>query len=61
MSRLHDDDFIEMLERGDSWESISKIYEIKIESLQRRFFRMSKDMRDKIKRQRELMGWELYT
>ena len=61
MSDLHDEDFVEMLVRGDSWDFISRSYGIKIDSLKRRFFRMPKDVRDKVRRHRELMGWELYT
>jgi hypothetical protein len=61
MSRvLHSEDFLEMLERGDCWESIAGSYGMKVDSVKRRFWRLPKDVREKIKRHWELMGWEFY-
>ena len=45
-------DFVEMLERGDSLEKIAAYYGILPRSAYRRFFRLSKAERDEITRKR---------
>ena len=46
---LHADDFIEMLERGDSLESIAGFGRIKACSIEKRFERLPKEIRDRIR------------
>ena len=50
---LHIDDFIEMLERGDAIESIASYAQVNPESVRRRFQRLPKVVRDRIRSKRE--------
>ena len=53
---LHIDDFIEMLERGDDFSFIAQAAQVKPESVERRFERLPKEVRDRIRHQREIRG-----
>jgi len=53
---LHIEDFIEMLERGDDFSFIAQYAQVKPESVERRFERLPKEVRDQIRHQREIMG-----
>ena len=55
---LHRDDFIEMLERGDTIEQIARYAHVEPESVERRFSRLPKDIRDRIRHKREI-NWGL--
>ena len=50
---LHIDDFIEMLERGDDFSFIAQYAHVKPESVERRFERLPKEVRDRIRLKRE--------
>ena len=50
---LHIEDFIEMLERGDDFSFIAQAAHVKPESVQRRFERLPKEVRDRIRSKRE--------
>ena len=50
---LHIDDFIEMLERGDDFSFIAQAAHVKPESVERRFERLPKEVRDRIRSKRE--------
>jgi hypothetical protein len=53
------EDFIEMLERGDSIEVIAEYCKVQPESIERRFFRLPKELRDEIMsvRQKPVSRW----
>ena len=53
---LHIDDFIEMLERGDDFSHIAQAAHVKPESVERRFERLPKEVRDRIRHEREIRG-----
>ena len=53
---LHIDDFIEMLERGDVFSFIAQYAHVKPESVERRFERLPKEVRDRIRHEREIRG-----
>ena len=50
---LHIDDFIEMLERGDDFSFIAQAAHVKPESVERRFERLPKEVKDRIRLKRE--------
>ena len=50
---LHIDDFIEMLARGDDFEVVAHYAQVKPESVERRFGRLPKEVRDRIRLKRE--------
>jgi hypothetical protein len=50
---LHIDDFIEMLERGDDFSFIAQAAQVNPESVERRFQRLPKEVRDRIRLKRE--------
>ena len=50
---LHHDDFIEMLERGDTIEQIARYAHVEPKSVERRFDRLPKEIRDRVRRKRE--------
>ena len=50
---LHIDDFIEMLERGDDFEVVAHYAQVKPQSIERRFERLPKEVRDRIRLKRE--------
>lgn len=53
---LHIDDFIEMLERGDDFEVVAHYAQVKPQSIERRFERLPKEVRDRIRHEREIRG-----
>lgn len=53
---LHIDDFIEMLERGDSIEEIARYAHVTNHAIERRFQRLPKDVHDRILAKRNRMG-----
>ena len=53
---LHIEDFIEMLERGDDFSFIAQAAHVNPESVERRFQRLPREIRDRIRHQRELRG-----
>jgi hypothetical protein len=53
---LHIEDFIEMLERGDDFSFIAQVAHVKPESVERRFERLPKEVRDRIRHEREIRG-----
>ena len=57
---LHIDDFIEMLERGDSLESIASYAHITPQSAERRFERLPKEIRDRIRAKRVRLEMGMY-
>ena len=50
---LHLDDFIEMLLRGDDISTIANYAHVKPESIEKRFHRLPKEVRDQIRSKRE--------
>lgn len=50
---LHIDDFIEMLERGDDFSFIAQYAHVNPESVERRFQRLPREVRDRIRLKRE--------
>ena len=57
---LHADDFIEMLERGDSLESIAGYGRIKTASVERRFERLPREIRERIQGKRKSVRRGVY-
>ena len=50
---LHLDDFIEMLLRGDDISTIANYAHVKPESIEKRFHRLPKEVRDRVRLKRE--------
>ena len=60
--KLCDEDFAEMFERGDSPETIANYCGISIDSVERRFFKLDKEIRQRIMRKRGVdeIEWSKY-
>ena len=53
-SKLHEDDFIEMLERGDAGEKIAAYCGITVFAVERRFSRLPEETRQRIMARRKM-------